>query len=227
VLRFQEVLPAGGGRELLLLKQLGVVAEPERAGVDAYGLEARLLGLSPRPVMELVEVGRFVGQGQVLLGGLEMRIARAAEPDIALGVGRFRGDLRERLTRALLCDGDLDAGLALKFGGDRLAPLGLDAAVDVEAALRGRLIGEQQEQGHGRECECAHHAFRLHVGMDSRYSRTGDPGAVSSCTVRNGGTRMKATRSLILGCLLLAGSVLAGGALAPAAAQAKPEGEMR
>ena len=38
---------------------------------------------------------------------------------------------------------------------------------------------------------------------------------------------MKATRSLILGCLLLAGSVLAGGALAPAAAQAKPEGEMR
>jgi hypothetical protein len=64
-----------------------------------------------------------------------MRVAGAAEPQIPLGVGGLGGDLREHLAGALLADGDLDAGLALKLGGDRLAPFRLDAAVDVEHSL--------------------------------------------------------------------------------------------
>jgi hypothetical protein len=54
-----------------------------------------LLGLLLRPGLKLVEHRRFVRHRQVLLGGLQMRVARAAEPDIDFGIRLFRGDLGE------------------------------------------------------------------------------------------------------------------------------------
>jgi len=135
VVRLDQIFPARRRGELLLLQELGVVAETKRPGVDAHRLEARLLGLAARPVVQLVEVRRFVGHREILLGRGQMRVAGAAEPDVALGIRGLRGDLGERLARSLQGERDPSAGLALELVGDGLAPLGLDAAVYVERSL--------------------------------------------------------------------------------------------
>jgi hypothetical protein len=83
-----------------------------------------LLGLLLRPGLKLGDERRLVFLEQALLGGLQMRVARAAEPDIELRIRFLGGDLRERLARSLERHRDLDAGFLLERHGGGIAPLG-------------------------------------------------------------------------------------------------------
>jgi hypothetical protein len=136
-------------RHLLLREELGVVAQAQRAEIDADGPEARLLGLLTRPRLQLIEQRRLVRLGEVLLGGLQVRVAGTAEPDVELRVRLLGGELRDRLARALQREADLDPGLLLELGRDRVAPLGLHAADHVELLRRRRRNGEGGEHGDG------------------------------------------------------------------------------
>jgi hypothetical protein len=71
---------------------------------------------------------------QALLGGLQVRVTGAAEPDVGLGVGALGDQLRQRLARALDRHVDLDARGAGEHRLDHVAPLGLHRADHVELA---------------------------------------------------------------------------------------------
>jgi hypothetical protein len=122
--------------QLLLGDQLGVVAEAQRAAVDAHGLVAALLRLLLRPGVQLRQAGLLYSSAQALLGGLQVRVAGAAEPDVGLGVGALGDELRQRLARALERHVDLDAGGLGEHRLDHVAPLGLHRADHVELAAR-------------------------------------------------------------------------------------------
>jgi hypothetical protein len=159
-LRLEEIAPACRRGHLLLRERFGVVAESERAHVHADRLAAGLLVLRLRPVVELAEVRRGVLGGEAALGSLQVRVARASEPDVGARVGGFRGDLRQRFARALLHDRDLHPRRLLVLRGHRLAPLDLDAADDVEGALSVRRAGRKGQGGGSRENERFHgHSF--------------------------------------------------------------------
>ena len=119
------------------LEQLLVVAEAERARVDADRAPLGLLPLPLRPIVEIVEIGRLIFDGQPFVGRLLMRVARAAPPDVALRIGGLGLHLRIDLARALARHGDRDAGLALEGGRDGAAPLFLHTAIHHE--ISGRL----------------------------------------------------------------------------------------
>ncbi|MNS64766.1 hypothetical protein D3C72_979050 [compost metagenome] len=146
VLGLEQVGPGLGHGQLLLGEQLGVVAEAQRARVDAHGLVARLLGLLLGPGMQLRERGRLVFEREPLLGRLQVRVARAAEPDVGLGVVLLGDELGQRLARALERHVDAHARGAGVDGGDHVAPLGLHRADDVDG-LRRRGGRQTQQRG--------------------------------------------------------------------------------
>jgi hypothetical protein len=163
-LRIEKVGPAFRLGELLAGDLLGVEPVAERARIDADGAALRLLPLPHRPVVELGEPRRCVFVGEALLGGLHVRIASAAPPDVGAGIGGLGLDLGVDLARALAGHRHLDAGLALEGRRRRPAPLLLDGAVEHERALRARLGGKEK-------------ARRRDRGVDEGAWRHGDPPA--------------------------------------------------
>ena len=143
-----QVGPALGLGQLALGQLCRVVAVAERAGVDADGAELRRLGLPHRPVLQLGQRGRLVLERQALLGGLHVRVAGAAPPDVALGVGGLGLDLGVELARALARHQHLDAGGLLERGDHRPAPLLLHRAVQHQLALRGGRYSAGQQGQH-------------------------------------------------------------------------------
>jgi hypothetical protein len=102
--------------------------------------------------------GRLVFEREALLGGLQVRIAGAAEPDVGLGVLAFGDQLGQRLARSLQGHVDLGAGGARIDGGDHVAPLGLHRADDVDLPLR---RGARRRGGQGDGCNNAAHGMLL------------------------------------------------------------------
>ena len=113
-LGLDQVGPAFRLGQVLLGEQLLVVAEAERAGIDADGAVVRRLGLLDRPVVQLAQHRRPVFLGQAFLGGLQVRVAGAGPPDVALGVGGLGLHLGVGLAGALARHVDGDAGLLLE-----------------------------------------------------------------------------------------------------------------
>ncbi len=151
--RLGQIGPALRLGQLALGQLRGVEAVAERAGVDADGAELGCLGLTHRPVLQVVELRRNVGVGQRLFGRLQVRVAGAAPPHIALRVCGLGLDLCVELARALARHQHLDAGGFFERGGHRPAPLFLHAAIEQQLTLalreRGRAGGS--EQG-GEQC---------------------------------------------------------------------------
>ena len=77
----------------------------------------------------------LVFDGQPLLCHDQVRIARAAEPDVAARILRLGAELREGFAGAFLGHVDGDAGVTLEIGGNGLAPLDLDRAIKIELTL--------------------------------------------------------------------------------------------
>ncbi len=169
-LGLDQVLPARRRCDLLLGEQLGVVADAEHAEVDADRPVLRLLRLPLRPWIELREQRRLVLLGQTLLGGLQVRVARAAEPHVELGIGLLGGELRDRFPGALRRDRDADAGIPLELGGDRVAPFALRAADDVELLLGAGLR---------RRAETQRERDRRQRAVTQRFHRNALPGGAS------------------------------------------------
>src|SRR5215212_7647995 len=133
--------------------------------------------------MQLAHLGRFVDLGQAFLGRLQMRIAGAAEPDVALGVLGLGLELGDGLARTLLGHRDLDAAGLLELVGEQRAPFDLDRAVDVQDALRrGRRRQSRRAQG---DKECDARRYRLHASPNYYAFVTGWhaalPGVYGAC----------------------------------------------
>ncbi len=130
--RLDQVAPARRRGELLPGEKLGVVAHAQHAEVEADGPVLRLLGLLLRPWLQLRKQRRLVFLRQALFRGLQVRVAGAAEPEVELRVGLFRGDLRERFAGALQRHPDLDAGFLSNSVATSVAPLRLHRTDDVQ-----------------------------------------------------------------------------------------------
>ena len=68
-----------------------------------------------------------------------MRVARAAKPDVGLGVVLLGDQLGQRLARTFHADIDLGAGGARVHRAHHVAPLGLHRADDVDLTLGPRV----------------------------------------------------------------------------------------
>jgi hypothetical protein len=136
VLGLEQIRPGLGRLRLLAGQQLGVEAEAHRAQVDAHRAVLCVLGLLARPGVELRQQGRLVFQREPLLGRLQVRVARAAEPDVGLGVVLLGNELRQRFAGAFHAHVDLGAGGARIDGSHHVAPVGLNRADDVDLPLR-------------------------------------------------------------------------------------------
>ena len=95
----------------------------------------RALGLALRPVAQLRQHRRLVWLGDLVVGRLQMRIAGAAEPDVAVRIVLLRAHAGIDLAGAHARHVDLDAGLLLVRVGDGAAPFLIDAAIHHELAL--------------------------------------------------------------------------------------------
>ena len=124
------------GGAALLGEELRVVAESESARVDSDGPVLRTASPTHRPFLELAQLRRLVLEGQPLLRGLEMGVASATPPDVALRVRGLGLDLSVVLPGALAGHAHLDAGGALEGGHHRPAPLLLGRAIENEISLR-------------------------------------------------------------------------------------------
>ena len=170
VFGLQQVGPALRHGQLLLRQQLGVVAEAQRPGVDAHRLVAGLRRLRLSPREQLRQRRRLVFDAQAHLGGLQVRVAGAAEPDIGLRVGLLGDQLRQRLARALQRHVDLDAGGLGEHRLDHVAPLGLHRADDVQLAGVLGMCGTGAQRGGGQRNEVGG-LHRLLSGVGSASSR--------------------------------------------------------
>jgi hypothetical protein len=196
VLGLEQVGPGLGHGQLLLGQQLGVVAEAQRARVDADRLVARLPGLLLRPRMQLRQRGRLVFEREALLGRLQVRVAGAAEPDVGLGVVLLGDELGQRLARALERHVDLGARGARVHGGDHVAPLGLHRADDVDLALRGRAAGAEAKKLATSFCIWCSKVTELHRrGLASALSTGTGVKYHRGCTPAGPGPRMKLSYS--------------------------------
>ena len=157
-LGLEQVGPRLGGFQLALGQQLRVVAKAQRAQVHAHGAVLGVSRLFLCPGVQLCELGRFVFQRESLLGCLQVRVARAAKPDVGLGVGLFGVELRQRLARALGRHVDLGAGGLGVHRGHQIAPLGLHRADHVDLPLR---PGPGNRQCQRRTDEKVSHHFLL------------------------------------------------------------------
>ena len=124
-----------GAAIFLLLQQLAVVAVTQRPEIDAYGRSLSCFMLFDRPGMKLCQHGRFIGFRQPLFCRLQMGIARAAPPDVALGVGRFSFDLGKGFAGTFPRHRHGNAGGFLKFVDHGLAPFFLRCAIHGEIAF--------------------------------------------------------------------------------------------
>src|SRR5205085_307248 len=115
--------------QLALGHELAVVAEAERAAIDADCAVLRFFGLPHRPVLQLAEPGRFIFGRQPFLGGLKMWITGAAPPDVALGIVLLGLELGIDLAGALARHRHLDTGLALELRRHAAAPFLVDPAI--------------------------------------------------------------------------------------------------
>ena len=95
----------------------------------------RALRLALCPVAQLRQHRQFVGGGDTLVGGLQVRIAGAAEPDVAVRVVLLGPHTGIDLAGTHPGHVDLDAGLLLVCGRDSAAPFLIDATVHHELAL--------------------------------------------------------------------------------------------
>ena len=140
----EQVRPAFRLRDALRLDLLGVEAEAERAGIDADRALLSGVPLAQRPVVQVLVGRRSVFLRQPFLGRLKMRVARAAPPDVAAWIGRFRLELGVDLACRFAGHSDLDAGFLLKGVRHGAAPFLLDAAIHDERALL-RLCGPRRQ----------------------------------------------------------------------------------
>ena len=82
-----------------------------------------------------------------MLGRLQVRIARAAKPNIGLGVGFFGGQLGNRFARTFGRHIDFDALAFFKRHGDHAAPGRLSRTNDIDLfVLR---LGASRHERHG------------------------------------------------------------------------------
>jgi hypothetical protein len=123
---------------VLPLEDLRVVADAERAEVDARRPELRQLGEAHRPWMQLREPRRSVFLEQPFLGRLHVWIAGTAPPDVAARVRRLGTDLRVGLARAFAHHSHRDPARALERRNAGAALLVDDRAVDRKLPLAER-----------------------------------------------------------------------------------------
>ena len=97
--------------------------------------------------MQFGQCGRLVFEAQVLLGGLQVRIARATKPDVRLGIGLFSGQLRNGLARALGGHIDFNALALFKCDSDHAAPSGLGGTDDVDFTVLCLHLGTAHQNG--------------------------------------------------------------------------------
>ena len=124
-----------GAASFFCFEKVGVIAKAQRAQINADRALLRRLMLLDGPGMQLRQHGRVIGLRQSFFGGLQMRIAGAAPPDIALGIGRFGLHLGIGLAGTLARHGDSDAGRLLELIDHELAPFLLDRTIDGEVAV--------------------------------------------------------------------------------------------
>ena len=167
--------------ELALGQQLLVVAKAQRAQVHAHGAVFGVHRLLLRPGVQLREQVRFVFERQALLGRLQVRVARAAKPDVGLGVGLLGVELGQRFARAFGGHVDLGArGLGI-HGGHQVAPLGLHRADDVDLALGVSAGGQQGQGGSGKGVGdgLAHRGLPFQSNMTMKFQFILGPGHAS------------------------------------------------
>ena len=132
-----EVFPALGRRQVFLLQHVFVIGQAQDADVDADGAVLGRLGLLHGPRLQLGQGGRFVFFRVTLGGGLQVRIARAAPPDVRFRVRRFGADLRVGFPRALPDHRHLDLAFRLEAGLHQLAPFHVGRTQHGQALLGG------------------------------------------------------------------------------------------
>ena len=76
-------------------------------------------------------IGTFIGLGQVFLACCQMRVPRAAKPNIGARVLRFGPDRGQAFARTALRHIHPNARIALEIGDNRLAPFILDRAIEI------------------------------------------------------------------------------------------------
>jgi hypothetical protein len=144
-----QIFPALRGRQLFLLKDIGVVGDAQHFGVQADGAVARNLRGVLGPGVQLRQARRAVFLQQPRVGCLEVRVDRSTEPHVHLGAILLGHQLREGLAGRLVDDADLDVLRPFVNRCRVAAPLGVHAAQDVELLCAGDGREGKQQQSEG------------------------------------------------------------------------------